>query len=88
MAQRMKVVKLVRLTLVRKGRGVTAKHPDLRMGVVETVKATPAQPATFDAVFDHILDSDAALGIRRPPQQVDLPPGTSFDDAVRRLLHS
>lgn len=84
---RMIVHKIFRLTLVRKGRAM-AKHVDMRHGVVEKVAAVPVRPTTFDAVFDRIMDVDAALGIRRPPQHVDLPEGVTFDDAVKRLLHS
>ena len=40
MAQKIYLNKLLRLTLVRKGRGV-AKHPELRSGVVEVVKSSP-----------------------------------------------
>jgi hypothetical protein len=39
MPQKIYLQKLLRLTLVRKGKGV-AKHPELRSGVVEVVKAS------------------------------------------------
>lgn len=44
MTQRLILDRLDRITLVRKGRA-TAKHPDLRSGVVEVVKAQPVAKA-------------------------------------------
>jgi hypothetical protein len=44
MAQRVRVVKILRLTLVRRGKGSTAKHPAMRgKQVVQVVKAAPAE---------------------------------------------
>jgi hypothetical protein len=43
MAKRLYINELIRLTLVQKGKAV-AKHPLLREGVVEVVKATPDTP--------------------------------------------
>jgi hypothetical protein len=43
MAKRMVIDELIRLTLTQKGKA-TAKHPLLREGVVEVVKATPDAP--------------------------------------------
>ena len=49
MANKLYIDRLLRLTLVRKG--ATAKHPALRTGVVETVKAVEtAEPAGTPAL--------------------------------------
>jgi hypothetical protein len=47
-AKRLIVDELIRLTLTQKGKA-TAKHPLLREGVVEVVKATPTKPTTPNA---------------------------------------
>jgi hypothetical protein len=44
MANRLILSRLDKITLVRKGKA-TAKHPDLRSGVVEVVKAQPVAKA-------------------------------------------
>lgn len=44
MPRKLYIQDLIRLTLVRKGQAV-AKHPLLRSGVVEAVKASPIEPS-------------------------------------------
>lgn len=59
MPTRMVTEKLTRLTLVRKGRA-TAKHPDMRNGVVEVVKADDV--SDWYGEFDSWLASQDELG--------------------------
>lgn len=49
--ERIRIQKLLRLTLVRKGRAV-AKHPMLRDGVVEAVKASSTSAEKSVPIWD------------------------------------
>lgn len=83
MATRLIIKRLDRITLVKKGKGTVAKHPELRSGVVELVKAGPTV-ADFGATMKTLLHGPQAVQKASGPDLT----GLTFDDALKALLHA
>lgn len=90
MPNKLIVHRLDRITLVRKGRG-RAKHPELREGVVELVKAVslPESPSVTQD-YPHL----GRLAVGRVPVgyshliKSGIPAGDALDLALWRALHT